>query len=397
MSESTDMESRASPSHQASSNPAEQHGSPPESTKPGTSKNGAKWTSSGIITQQEKDNAYLKTAKIVREYSDDLVDGWNKEIDTLLVFAALYSAILTAFNVQSYQYLQPAAPDPTLAVLQQILSLQLNSLAITPPINSIYGASTSTANDQAGTQARAPSWAVALNILWFSALILSLASTSIGIMTKQWLREYQSGCSGVAQEYALLRQLRLNNLEKWHVAEIVAILPVLLQLSLWLFFGGLLVLLWQLDPTVATVASALVGIVMSAVVGMTILPVICRGCSYLSPQAFVFLHIKQHVESGLKFWSKTVGLLLFLPFVQVAGLLMGHGRLTPHRYFILVARWFQWAHSTSHNTVFTTWRGEEQTIIQESSSKLVIDTVILTKSTGVSHAFALSSTDIILP
>ena len=45
--------------------------------------------------------------------------------------AGLFSAILTAFNVQSYILLQPASPDPTLAVLQQI-SLQLNSFSVNP-------------------------------------------------------------------------------------------------------------------------------------------------------------------------------------------------------------------------------------------------------------------------
>ncbi len=51
-------------------------------------------------------------------------------------------------------------------------------------------------------------------------------------MVKQWLNEYNTGVTGTSLEISRLRQYRLNNLAKWHVAEIVSILPVLLQVAL---------------------------------------------------------------------------------------------------------------------------------------------------------------------
>ncbi|EKM58672.1 uncharacterized protein PHACADRAFT_58238, partial [Phanerochaete carnosa HHB-10118-sp] len=39
--------------------------------------------------------------------------GYTEDIDTLLVFAGLFSAILTAFVVQTYQMLQPDTQDTT--------------------------------------------------------------------------------------------------------------------------------------------------------------------------------------------------------------------------------------------------------------------------------------------
>ncbi|TBU36726.1 hypothetical protein BD309DRAFT_984756, partial [Dichomitus squalens] len=83
-------------------------------------------------TQADKDKALSETAKVVKTYSDEMVKRWNEEIDNLLVYAGLFSSILTAFNVQSYLLLQPTTPDPTIAVLQQI-SLQLNSFSVNPP------------------------------------------------------------------------------------------------------------------------------------------------------------------------------------------------------------------------------------------------------------------------
>ncbi|EIW54216.1 uncharacterized protein TRAVEDRAFT_94142, partial [Trametes versicolor FP-101664 SS1] len=124
-------------------------------------------------------------AGMVQTYSDEMIKRWKEEIDTYLVFAGLFSAVLTTFNVQSYLLLQPAAPDPTIAVLQQISS-QLASFSINPPfINSTQPFSTARAQN-ASTMPPVPRWAVWLNALWFSGLIISLSSASVGIMAKQW-------------------------------------------------------------------------------------------------------------------------------------------------------------------------------------------------------------------
>lgn len=172
------------------------------------------------------------------------------------VQAGLFSAILTAFNVQSYQLLQPApAPDPILIALQQI-SAQLTSFSMNPP----FVNSTQPAYQQQDTPApRAPRAAVWLNALWFSSLVLSLSSASIGIMVKQWLSEYRSGIPpNTSRETVRLRQHRFNHLIKWRVGDIVTAIPILLQLALALFLAGLVMLLRMLHPTVAGVVSVLV-------------------------------------------------------------------------------------------------------------------------------------------
>ncbi|EIW54284.1 uncharacterized protein TRAVEDRAFT_101014, partial [Trametes versicolor FP-101664 SS1] len=167
--------------------------------------------------------AWTDAAGMVQSYSDDMIARWNKEIDTYLVFAGLFSAILTAFNVQSYLLLQPAAPDPSIAVLQRISS-QLDSFSINPPfVNSTQPSNSSLTN--ANTPPPAPRWAVWLNALWFSGLILSLTSASVGIMVKQWLNEYGSGVSGTSRPIARVRQYRLHNLQRWHVEDVVGTIP----------------------------------------------------------------------------------------------------------------------------------------------------------------------------
>ena len=127
---------------------------------------------------------------------------------------------------------------------------------------------------------------VTLNALWFASLIISLSTALVAIMVKQWLGEYRSGLSGTSQDIARLRQYRLNNLAKWRVAAIVGALPAVLQFSLVLFFVGLFVLLRDLHPTVAKVASGLITITFIIMGGTILLPVLWSDCCYLSSPAY---------------------------------------------------------------------------------------------------------------
>ncbi len=186
--------------------------------------------------------------------------------------AGLFSAILTAFNVQSYPLLTPPPPDQVLLALQQISS-QLSSYSVSSSsVNATYPAF----NLQPSSLSPPPErWVVWLNAVWFASLILSLSAASVGIMVKQWLNQYSSCLSGSSQHIARLRQHRLNSLLKWRVGRIIAFLPILLQMGAVLFFAGLLVLLWALHHTVAIVASTLVGALASFLVG-TIASAKCR-------------------------------------------------------------------------------------------------------------------------
>ncbi|KAJ8495321.1 hypothetical protein ONZ51_g1757 [Trametes cubensis] len=247
-----------------------------------------------LFTQDETKQAFSKIATQVKQYSEALIERWSKEIDTYLVYAGLFSAILTAFNVESYQLLQASPPDPSHAILQRI-SLQLASLSYTPPfINSSYPAISS-------SDASTPpvsNWAVWLNIFWFSSLILSLSSASVGILVKQWLNEFQSGLSGDSEHVAKLRQYRLNNLEHCRVGSVVNAIPVLLQGALALFCAGLLILLWHLHRAVAAVTSLLVLAIAVFIIGTTITPLVTARCAYLSPQSLVLYTIWPSILRG---------------------------------------------------------------------------------------------------
>ena len=219
------------------------------------------------------------------------------------VQGGLFSAVLTAFNVQSYQLLtSPPATDPVIVALEKI-SAQLSSFSVNPPsVNSTHPAFVY--HDP--TPLPAPPYAVWLNALWFASLICSLSAASIGIMVKQWLNEYSSGLSGKSRQTARLRQLRLNGLRRWRVKEIVAVLPVLLQVASALFFAGLLLLLWQLNQVVATVATVFVGLLIVFSLSTIILPTIATSCAYLSPPSRALYQLTQPLRKLSHIFSRWI-------------------------------------------------------------------------------------------
>ncbi|RDX42509.1 hypothetical protein OH76DRAFT_1411091 [Lentinus brumalis] len=226
-------------------------------------------------------------ARVVQMHGDQMVGQWKSEIDTLMVFAGLFSAILTAFNVESYKLLQEDQADEVVALLKGI-SVQLNGFTMSAPfINATIPHSSLSLNFTP------PRYAVWMNALWFCALVCTLSASSIAITVRQWLLHYEVGLSGASRAMARLRQARYEGLLKWRVASFVATIPVLLQIALMLFLAGLLILLWSLHPVVATVASMVASFLVAFTAVSTVLPAFWPGCCYRSPQASWFFQAVQ--------------------------------------------------------------------------------------------------------
>ncbi|KAH9933011.1 uncharacterized protein B0H18DRAFT_1208315 [Fomitopsis serialis] len=82
------------------------------------------------------------------------VKTWDKDLDTLLLFAALFSAVLTAFVIESYQYMKPESTKT-----------ESNG---TPPANAHAL--------EVEAQASSVSTFVRINVLWFASLVTSVST-----------------------------------------------------------------------------------------------------------------------------------------------------------------------------------------------------------------------------
>ena len=148
---------------------------------------------------------------------------------------------------------------------------------------------------------------IQVNILYFVSLTLALSVAFLCILCKQWLREYQRDLSISHRDAVRLRQLRFEGLNAWYLPEILASLPVLLQIALIFFFCGLLIQTWHTHYTVAALLTVVIGSTFLVVLLTTIAPAhFTRVASPLqfspfrSPQSQLYYRL---VYSIRKYWD----------------------------------------------------------------------------------------------
>ncbi|KAF8650975.1 hypothetical protein AX16_004990 [Volvariella volvacea WC 439] len=242
---------------------------------------------------KEADDSWRVLYRNIEKHDNEMCKGWNDEIQNLLIFASLFAATVTAFTIESYQWLE-SDPAETTAKMAIQISLQLANTS-NPLAYVDNPALTSLSFDPEPRK----SYAVIVNILWFLSLSISLSTVLVGILCLQWIREYQRDAYHLsAMDAVLLRQLRYVGLNNWKVPQIVSMLPVLLQLAVLLFFVGLCHFLYEVDRVVAAAIMPVMCIVAIVLFGTALAPIMQRlsngkptlpiaQCPYKSPQAWL--------------------------------------------------------------------------------------------------------------
>ncbi|KAI0789198.1 hypothetical protein C8Q75DRAFT_807307 [Abortiporus biennis] len=225
-----------------------------------------------VVSDNDIATNAVQLVTALTKHDEARVTNCNSDIDTLLVFAGLFSVVLAAFNIEACQALQnDPIQDNTLRVLTQ-LSQQPTQL-------------TSIGNSDATNNLK-----VEINTLWFSALICSLMVASLAMFVKQWLREYLAlGCSQ-PDEIFRVRYVRYEGLRRWGVFETAAALPFLLQIAMFLFFLGLSEFLWPLNKTVWLVTTFLMLLWLGLYLITLCAPAIYSTCPYRTPLLTSVIH-----------------------------------------------------------------------------------------------------------
>ncbi|KAG9086717.1 hypothetical protein FS749_003431 [Ceratobasidium sp. UAMH 11750] len=223
------------------------------------------------------------------EHDQELVKGRQSSLDMLLLFAALFSAILTAFLIESKGLLQQDPADASAALLLLIAQSQHRmELGIQPPaLNEFPSSPTFTPLPSAR-------W---INGIWFTSLALSLSAALIAMLSKEWLTAYLSSRPRHAYSHALLRQSRMEGLERWWALHFISLLPSLLHLSLLLFSVGLVIYLWMLDKAIASVIAGVIGLTAIFYGSTAILGAIYDYCPYVT-QISGYLQTAYHYYRG---------------------------------------------------------------------------------------------------
>ncbi|KAG8765193.1 hypothetical protein FRC12_007638 [Ceratobasidium sp. 428] len=210
------------------------------------------------------------------DHDQELVKGRHASLDMLLLFAALFSAILTAFLIEPKDLLQQDPADVSIALMLAIAQSQYrmeqgasatsNTGATPPTIPEFIPSMTAR-------------W---INGIWFTSLAFSLSAALVAMLGKEWLTAFLASRPRPAHAHALLRQSRLEGLNHWWALHIIALLPSFLHVSLLLFSVGLVLYLSTMDGVIAAVVASIVGLTSLFYVVTAILGAIYDFCPFVT-------------------------------------------------------------------------------------------------------------------
>jgi hypothetical protein len=233
------------------------------------------------------------------KYDKALVESWKSDMDGLLIFvsfksiqrpqidvdhkAALFSAIVAAFLLESYKTLNSDSGDLTVHLLTQI-SQQLAASAN----HSTFNVSPPTSFTPAVTS-------LVCNALWFISLGFSLACALIATLVQQWAREFlhKADMRSAPLIRARIFSYLYYGLKRFKMHTVVGIIPFLLHASLLLFFGGLVAFLIPVNIVMMAISAVVLSIVTVIYLVLTLLPLRYLDCPYRTPVSGVFWSILQ--------------------------------------------------------------------------------------------------------
>ena len=174
-----------------------------------------------------------------------------------------------------------------------------------------------------------PTYAVWVNALWFLSLVISLTCALLATLLQQWARRYLKATQSryTPDRRARIRAFLAEGVDKLLLPWTVEALPTLLHISLFLFFAGLVVFLWNVNLTILKLVLSWVGICTALYGCITVMPIFRHDSPYLTPLSLPAWHIATRI-SCLIFQA----LRRFLPLHPY----------TRDRFYLLVLTYRRW-------------------------------------------------------
>ncbi|KAJ7572502.1 hypothetical protein C8J56DRAFT_1068378 [Mycena floridula] len=213
---------------------------------------------------------YVREAKI---YDEGMVARWKVLMDGLLLFAALFSAVVTAFIIEGYKTLSPDPSAMTVVLLYHI-SQQLSTITNTTELNISLP-------DLNGS----PTLAIITNVFWFLSLALSLTCALTATLIEQWASDYVRTIERreAPAIKARIRAYLFEGVENSNVAAIVEGTPLLLHASLFSFFVGLIFFLHPISNIITFLSAGILAAFGIAYLSATVAPLIDTASPIRTP------------------------------------------------------------------------------------------------------------------
>ncbi|KAH8982851.1 hypothetical protein EDB92DRAFT_1768540, partial [Lactarius akahatsu] len=221
------------------------------------------------------------------EYDEEITELWRGEADSILVFTGLFSGVIATFLNMSYYDLFPNSTDTTNDLLAQI-SLQLVNISNgVPSLNDVT----------IGTGFTPPAAVIRVNVIWFLSLVLSIVSALNATLFQQWSRRYLDITRHrvAPHKRARTRAYMFDGIASFKMSRVVKAMPMLLHLSIFLFFAGLIDFLWNANSTIGHWILGFISVFTFAYLAMTVLPNLYLNCPYSTPLSELSWRFSQHL------------------------------------------------------------------------------------------------------
>ncbi|KAJ7578530.1 hypothetical protein C8J56DRAFT_1170318 [Mycena floridula] len=266
----------------------------------------------GIPPKESNPSVFTSYVREAKVYDEAMVARWKVAMDGILLFAALFSAVVKAFIIESYKLLSPDPAALTLLILYQI-SQQLEN-----------GSQTVAFLPNPSQIPFSPSVpAVLTNIFWFISLALSLTCALAATLIQQWASEYVHAIERrqVPEMRGRIRAFLFEGVESSRVSAIVEGTPALLHASLFSFLIGLVFFLRPINSAITYLMSGLLIACGTAYFYATIAPLI----SIASP----IEHLSRPLSSNFPSYG--------IPFESPSGqMFVRHSRSLLHQFRIMI-------------------------------------------------------------
>ncbi|KAF5345895.1 hypothetical protein D9758_011387 [Tetrapyrgos nigripes] len=237
-------------------------------------------------------NMYISQA---HEYDKALLEGWKGDMEGMLLFSALYSATLTALIVESYKKLQLEPADLTTSLLTTI-SLQLASISN----------GTATVFEPPDTSFKPMASSLICNMLWFLSLALALTCSLLATFVQQWTRDFLHKTTMRPSPVVQARVLAFSyfGLQRFGMHTFVDVIPILLHISLFFFFAGLVAFLLPVSLPLTILMTCVLFIFVLVYSALTLHPLLSLDTPYRTPLSDLLwrlgnaLALRKHGLSG---------------------------------------------------------------------------------------------------
>ncbi|KAF8265178.1 hypothetical protein EI94DRAFT_1589920, partial [Lactarius quietus] len=174
--------------------------------------------------------------ELASEEDKKMAEEWKADADGILIFTGLFSAAVASLISVSIQDIRQNPQDTSNFYLSNIYrsiadpNISISLPASPPPFSP-------------------PNHAIWVNGLWFLSLVISITCALLATLLQQWARRYLK----VTQPHysphkrARIRAFFAEGVDKFLLPWAVEALPTMLHVSLFLFFSGLAVFLWNVN------------------------------------------------------------------------------------------------------------------------------------------------------